>query len=321
MARRTNFFEILINPPIQSLYLTESLKRSRPELANNLVTNLTRDAFISLYPLDGSEKIAPRIEYVEWLLKKLLFRVFDNSHEFFDGNYSDSEVSLIKDPFIRKDEYSLLKRIAIRVFQANDKFLLAIDPRTKLYNRLSLAKLLTHYGFTAEYFLEHNDCIVFVEKNGSRRWVRGRIRDFVSNDRTKVEVTSLFRGTIEITATRIIPYLNRNDPTSVVQHAYPNLDLDAEIKTHSEFTQKQKEEAIRKFLAQYLKPVFPTRVGNTEFQLSNAQIDAGIFPFFEVTDDDEQYLVERPNYSLVQDKRRLPALSKVQISSPAVDRS
>jgi hypothetical protein len=319
MARRTNFFQVLINPPIQSLYLTDSVRPSRSESTDNLITNLSRDALISLYPLDGSKRIAARIEYVEWLLKKLLFRTFDNSRYFFDVNYWESEVSIVDEPFIRRDEYSLLRRISIRVFYANDRFLIAFDPRTKLYSRLSLANLLARHRFEATHFIERNDCIVFVEKNGLRRWVRGRIRDFAANDRVKVEVASLFKGTLEIASTRVIPYLNRADLTSVVKLAHPNLDLDSEIKTYSEFSQTEKEAAIRKFLSRYLKPIFPIHVGHTEVQISETQLDAELFASFEVKDDESQYFVARPKHRLVQDRRRLPALSKVQISAPAVE--
>lgn len=313
----TNFFEFSINPTIEYLFLTEIDKNNKTlDSPDNLYTYLTRTKLISLYPINGSVKIEPKSQYLEWLIKKLLFNILGNSKAIFDINYQYNEVSILDEKLTEEEEYSILRRLVLRVFYAKGKPLLAIDPITKVYSRLSLDKLLNSYNFSPKDFLVHNRCLAFVEKSGERKWLDGSIRDILEREAVKVEVPFIFDGTIELNQNRIIPFLSKDKIASIVKKSHPTIDFHKEIKQCGEFTSRGKLKSIQNTFNKNIKILFPITVNQTVFDIAPTPVDASLFSYNQISDQSEpDYVINRDNIPQIKSKKRLAGLSKVNITS------
>lgn len=310
----TNFFELEITPQIETLYVTELKKGIAFNSPNNVVTYLHREAVVSFLPLDNSRKILPKPHYVEWLMKRLIFDLFDKSEDFFDTDYRWGETTLIKERIIHRDEYSILRKILVRVLHTNGKFILAIDPITRLYSRLSAAKLVNSYGFTWNDLVKIRKSLIFVEKNGKRQWVHGTIRDFISPDIVKVEARNIFDGTIEVSASRVVPRLDKDELSNIVMRKNPRIDINKEVKQNSFFTSKQKYLLIQNIFENYISKLFPFNLNEIVFNINSKPLDSTLFNNYKIDPADEpDYVITRPNLAQVRNKKCLPALSNVNI--------
>ncbi len=92
----------------------------------------------------------------------------------------------------------------MQIISANEKIFLAVEPSLRLYSKLSL-QFLSDQSLIDKITPKHK-CIVFVEKEDKRKWMSGIIHD-IDIDTAKVEVPSLFLGTIKVNLTRVIPRL------------------------------------------------------------------------------------------------------------------
>lgn len=307
----TNFFEIIVSPEIKELFLND---RSNfiEESSHNIFTHFSKTKILSLYPFSNSEKIISKPVYIEWFIKKIIFEELEKNKSIFDIDYKNGEVTLLNENLLQKNEYSLLRRLIIQVFHANGKLFVAIDPITKKYNRLSLAKLLEEHNFKPEDFTEQNRCLVLIEKNNIRKWVKGNILGFLSNDSVKVEVPYLFDGTIEAKTTRVLPAFNKKFLFEVIKDPKQKLNFDKENKAKSTFTSRQKYEAILRYHVQYIKPIFPILIGETEFLISEEPISSDFFPSEVIELQDEpKIIVSRKGLRTVEHQKILPALSKI----------
>lgn len=313
----TNFFEIIISPEIKELFLNDR-SNSIQEVSDNISTNFSKTKIISLYAYPNSEIIAAKPVYIEWFVKKIIFEKLEKNKSVFDINYRNGEVTLLNENLLQKTEYSLLRRLIIQVFHANGKLFVAIDPITKKYNRLSLAKLLKEHDFSPEDFVEQNKCLVFVEKNNIRKWVKGNILEFLPNELVKVEVPYLFDGTIEATTTRVLPAFNKKSLFKVL-NAQQKLNFDRETKSKSTFTSRQKLEAILSYFVQYINPIFPIKIGDTEISISENPITSDFFPSEIIEPKDEpKIIVARKGFRTIEHQKILPALSKINYSADKV---
>jgi hypothetical protein len=311
----TNFFEVSISPQIKELFLNDRSNFTE-ESYNNISTNFSKTKIISLYSYPSSELIPTKLVYIEWLVKKLIFEKLEKNKSVFDIDYRSGEVTLLNENLLQKTEYSLLRRLVIQVFHANGKLFVAIDPITKKYNRLSLAKLLEEHNFKQEDFTEQNRCLVFVEKNNVRKWVRGNIVGFLSDDSVKVEVPYLFDGTIEANTTRVLPAFNKKILFEVLKDPRQKLNFDKENKAKSSFTSRQKYESILSYHEQYIKSIFPIQIGETRISISENPTSSDFFPSEAIEPKDEpKIVVSRKGFDSVEHQKILQALSK--ISYPA----
>ncbi len=316
----TNFFEVSITPQIDALYLTEGRFRAANEIKDNLIVNNTKDSVISLYPLPGSSEMPARLKHIIWLVRKLLLNALERSDSIFDIDRK-GEFTILDDKLAQTNEYSILWRVIMRVFNAQDltgqtRLLLSVDPITKLYNRLSIDKLVQSHGFQRDDFLRFDDCLVFVEKRRHRKWARGRIRDYEDSGNIKVEVPYLFDGTIQVSANRVVPSLPQHILASIVRDAQPNLDLYQQKKQLSSLTARKKKELIQTIFSKYINVLFPIQVRGTNIELSANPITADNFPTYQLSSQEEpEYVIERDGFQQVRDKRRLIGLSKVSIKS------
>lgn len=305
MNLTTNFFEILISPQIDELFLTDRSNVSKLEFTDNIVANYDKTSLISLLPINSnSKKKEPKPLFIEWLLKKALFEALDKTDFSFDPDYRDGEISILKERISYGDEYSILRRISLRVFSAHDKFLVAVQPFTKTYNRLSLVKLLSVWKMNSSYFLKNNNCLVLIEKDDKRIWARGRLRDIFPNDKAKVDLAPLYDGTIEVSTSRIIPSLDKKTLTGIISQAKPNFDLVREAKRLSDTSSKVKFDLINSIVGQYLKPVFPLVYQSTEFDIATESVDPTIFPTAQIKSVQEpNYVVKRGDREVVGNDR------------------
>lgn len=270
-TRTTNFFEISVTPPIKQLYVTENYRNQRLDFSGNVHVPLTKDSIVSLFPFETSKIIASEPQHIEWLFKKLLFQAFERSKAFFDLNYRGSELTILEDRLSQRKEYSILRRLVFRVFHSHDKLLLAFDPFARIYNRLTLDTLLSSYEFTQEYFLMQNNCLVFIEQGGDRKWVRGRIRQLGSI--VKVEVPYLLDGTLELTPARIIPSLDKRGLAKLLKTSTPKVDLDKEVKALSAMTSSAKIQTIQQVFEKYISGLFHLQVRDVRFDISMSPLD------------------------------------------------
>lgn len=307
----TNFFEITISPEIKELFLNDRSNFVEESL-DNIFTNFSKTKIISLYPYSTSEKIVSKPVYIEWFIKKLIFDELEKNKSVFDIDYKKGEVTLLNENLLQKTEYSLLRRLIIQVFHSNGKLFVAIDSITKKYNRLSLAKLLEDYSFSQDDFIEQNRCLVFIEENNVRKWVKGSIVSFLSNTTVKVEVPSLFDGTIDAKTTRVLPAFNKKLLLDVLRKTNQNLDIDKETKAKSSLTTRKKYEEILKYFKLYVKPIFPLQIKNTYISIADAPISSEFFPCKTINQSDEpRIIVSRNGLKDIESKTILPALSQV----------
>lgn len=310
----TNFFEITVSPEIKELFLNDR-SDSIKKVSDNVFTNFSKTKLISLYSYPNSEIISPKPAYIEWFVKKIIFKELEKNKSIFDIDYRRGEVTLLNENLLQKTEYSLLRRLIIQVFHANGKLFVAVDPITKKYNRLSLANLLKEHNFSPEDFIEQNKCLVFVEKNNIRKWVKGNILEFLSSELVKVEVPYLFDGTIEAKTTRVLPAFNKKSLFKVL-NAQQKINFDKENKSKSTFTSRQKYNAILSYFEQYIKPIFPFKIGETEISISESPISSDYFLSEIIKPQDEpKIIVARKGFETIEHQKILPALSK--ISYPA----
>ncbi len=314
----TNFFEITISPEIKELFLNDR-GNFIEESFKNISANFSKTKIISLYSYPNSESIPAKSFHIEWLVKKIIFEKLEQNKSVFDIDYKSGEVTLLNENLLQKTEYSLLRRLIIQVFHANGKLFVAIDPITKKYNRLSLAKLLEEHNFKPEDFTEQNRCLVFVEKNNARKWVRGNIVGFLSDDLVKVEVPYLFDGTIEANTTRVLPAFNKKFLFEVLKDPKQKLNFDKENKAKSAFTSRQKYESILSYHEQYIKPIFPIQIGETKISISENPTSSDSFPSEIIAPKDEpKIVVSRKGFNSVEHQKILPALSKISYPSNKV---
>ena len=310
----TNFFELLITPEIEDVFITERYGVDSLISADNLSTYLDKNSIISLYPIRGSNKVFAKPPYVEWLIKKIIFEKLQDEESSFDIDYKDGEVTLLNESLVQRKEYSVLRRLVLRVFHAKGKLLLALDPLTKIYNRLSLTKLLSNYRFSRAHFLTYSECLVFVEKHGVRKWARGKIRDIIQSETVKVEVPTLFDGTIEVTPARVIPSLSKPVLGEIVKRAHPRFDFDKEVKQLGDFTSREKLETIGTLFQRYIYPLFPITIRDTHVEVMPESVSGQLFTPTEISRRLEpQYVINRAGQPQIKDGRRLAALTKVNI--------
>jgi hypothetical protein len=312
----TNFFEIKADPLIDELYVTEGVRRKELENAGELVTSLSDNSVLSFSPFPGSKKVTAKPQYVEWLLKKALFQRLESSTTLFDIDYRRGEVTVVDDPLLRTEVFSVLRRLVLRVFEGRGHFFLAIDPITKVYNRLSVHKLVRDHRFVLNKFLEHNRCLVFVQEGDNRKWVRGLIRAVTTDEVLKVEVPNLFDGTIEVNSNRVIPSIGKAGLLKIAAKSKLGSNLETKIKRLAEFTSKRKfEETLRAFRACIL-PLFPMTVGEVALRIESSPLKGSLFPVSQIPANSEpEYVVERQGISIIRDKKRLTALSRVNQTS------
>src|SRR5690606_998660 len=105
----------------------------------------------------------------------------------------------------KTNETSVLRRVGFKIHFIADRFFISITTNTALYNRLSLPKLVGQFNFSTKYFIQHNRALIFIDKNGKRSWESGFIKG-IEND-VKVELPSIFNGTINVESSRVIPRL------------------------------------------------------------------------------------------------------------------
>lgn len=312
---KTNFFELSLNPPVLQLFVTENYRQEDLNSPENVATFLTKNSIVSLFPFDHSKKIPVNPRYLEWLLKKLLFGAFDTSKSMFDPDYKKSEISILDQILTQREEYSVIRRLVVQIFHAQGRPLLAFDPITKVYNRLSLAKLLKTQHFSRNDFMQHSDCLAFVDYKGERRWTRGRITEVADNDAVKVEIPLLFDGTIEMSPARVIPSLSRESLSRIVKAFHRPYDFDSEVKQLGEFTSKSKLEAILQIFENYLRVIFPLKAGNTAVNVASSPLAASFFPAYQILPQSEpEYVISRPGIPEIRDRQRLRALSQVNLS-------
>jgi hypothetical protein len=312
----TNFFEINITPQIKELFLNERSNFSTNKVSDNIFTNFSKTKILSLYPYPISEIITPKPVYIEWFIKKIIFESLEKNKSVFDVDYKSGELTLLNENLNQKTEYSLLRRLIIQVFHANGKLFVAIDPITKKYNRLSLHKLLKYPGFSREDFIGQSRCLVLVEKNNIRKWVKGTIIEFISDDTVKVEVPYLFDGTIETNSNRVIPAFNKKLLFEVLKDHQQILNLDKENKSLSTFSNsRQKYDAILKYFEEYIKPIFPLKIRETTISISEQPTPAEFFKSDVISLEEEpKIIVSRSGLQTVEHQKVLRALS--QISYP-----
>ena len=316
MSIITNFFELSITPEIKELFLTERYSVDSISSVDNLSTHLDKNSFISLYPVKGSTKTAAKPPYIEWLIKKVIFDKLESEETSFDADYKDGEITILKESLVQREEYSVLRRLVLRVFHAKGTLFLAIDPFTKIYNRLSLARLLSNYNFARAHFITYGECLVFVDKHGERKWARGRIRDITQTGVVKVEVPSLFDGTIEVSQSRVIPSLSKPALGEIVKRAHPNFDFDKEVKQLGDFTSREKLGTIKALTQKYIHPLFPITIRDTQIELALEPVEGQLFTPTEISHRLEPlYVVKRDGQPTIKDGRRLTALTKVDIDS------
>jgi len=305
MNLTTNFFEILISPRIDELFLTDRSNVFNREFIDNIVANYDKTSLVSLLPINSnSKKVESKPQYIEWLLKKSLFDALDNTDFSFDPDYRNGEVSILEERISFDEVYSIIRRISLRVFSAHDKFLLALQPFTKTYNRLSLAKLLSVWKMDQSYFLAQNNCLVLIEKDDKRIWVRGRLRDIFPNGQVKVDLAPLYDGTIEVSTSRIIPSLDKKTLTGIINQTKPNFDLAKEAKRLSDTSSKIKFDLINSIVLQYLKPVFPLVYQSIKFDIATESVDPTIFPTVQIKKIQEpNYVVKRGDKTIVGSDR------------------
>lgn len=315
----TNFFEITISPEVKELFLNE---RSNfiEERSDNIFTNFSKTKTISLYAYPNSEMISSKPFYIEWFVKKIIFEELEKNKSVFDIDDKSGEVTLLNENLLQKTEYSLLRRLIIQVFHANGKLFVAIDSITKKYNRLSLAKLLEDYGFSSNDFIEQSRCLVFVEKNNTRRWVRGKIVGFLSDESVKVEVPSLFDGTIEAKTTRVLPAHNNKFLSEVLKKTNQSiLDVNKATKAKSTSTSRQKYNDILGYFENYIKPIFPVKISDTRISIATTPTSSEFFPRETINLQDEpKIIVSRKDLEVVEHQKVLPALSKISYPKESV---
>lgn len=312
----TNFFEITISPNINCLYISEVYSKGKYKPNNNAYAWLSNNSVVSLFPLENSESVSPKPHYIEWLVRILLFKALEKSSTIFDIDEKNGEFSILDQRLVHHDGYSILRRVVTRLFHSNGKLLLAIDPVARLYNRLSLNKLLENSFFSPQDFLSKNRCLVFIEKDGERKWLPAFIRDISRKDSVKVEVPSVFNGTIEVAPSRVIPTLSKSQLSIIARNYGLGFNFDKEVKQTGDFTSVEKMNAIRNIHEKYIRPVFPIKVQQTSFDISSFPISGEGFAISRIPSDHEPlYIIERPGVPIIRNRQRLTGLSSVKISN------
>lgn len=97
----TNFFELFIEPDIQTLFVTERFNVNKTASPAGLSTYLDKNSIISLQPIAGSKTIPSKPQYIEWLIKKLLFEKLESEDLSFDPDYRGGEVTILKETPMR----------------------------------------------------------------------------------------------------------------------------------------------------------------------------------------------------------------------------
>jgi hypothetical protein len=316
----TNLFEISINPRLDHLFVTDRYNLDKDISSHNLVVNLDKSSVLSIYSIHDSRKIQAKPHQIEWVLKKIFFDKITQEDFIFDPDSKNSEITLLNEKIIQTEEYSILRRLVFRVFETQGKFLLAIDPITKLYNRLSVTKLYNNYQIPFSYYLIHNKCLVLVDQHERRIWARGYIKEIKDTDLVKVEVPSLFDGTIEVNATRVIPSLDKHTIRSIVKKKTPSLDFDKQLKTASWTTSKDKLSKIKSLFEKYIKPLFPITIDQTIVTINSKPLTGNSFNHYQILSQDEpQYVIKRLNVEK-RNKARLSGLSSFNINNEQVEK-
>jgi hypothetical protein len=309
--KTTNFFQITVTPPIEKLFITDVYPQRRFRSADNVTTYLTKESVASLYPLEPSTSVLAKREHIEWLSKMLIFSALDSSKSLFDINYKEGEVSIYDDKIEQTSYFYILRRVSIRIFHTYDDLVLALDPFVRLYNRGPLNRLLTTHGLPISTFIGKY-CLVLVETHGDRRWLRAYIEEISTDDAFKVKIdvdSPSLQESLDVSAGRIIPLLDDGTIASLASAANIGIDPIERRNQLSRTTSKEKLHLTRAIIENYISPLFPIKVRQTEFRLSTIPLNADRFRCLEMSVANEpSYLISRAGCPPLKTAQRLSGL-------------
>jgi hypothetical protein len=303
-----NFYEIKITSEITRLHLVDRLPHAK---GNDLFVKLTKDSYVTLTPQEFSKPISSNLsEILLWLIREYFFKGISQSSEFFDINKREGEFALINEKLYQSKYLSVLRTVLVRFYLIDNKFYLSILPKTGIYSRITLSKLLSEYGFNPDFFTKKNRALIFLEREGVRGWFNGYIK--AVEPHIKVEVPSLFNGTFQVDSGRVIPKLSKYD------FHFDKDFYQSFLRTNITLGRNSSKELLKitnDIVQQYIAPIFNRPFGSTQLNLNVQPLDSGIFKSFNLAKYDEttKYIFTRDGKNFIDDSR-LKGLSKIDLS-------
>jgi len=301
-----NLFEINIEPTILKLYVSDWSSSNKIK-TDEIFAKISSDSMVSLESKNQSRPIVTGFEkYILWLLKDFFFKRIEKSNQFFDVQVREGFFALI-DEKIHRDEYlSILREVTVRFHLINEKFYVSVLPKTGIYNRITLSKLLALPHFNKDFFVKHPRALIYVEKDGFRGWCNGFIKSI--SDSIKVEIPEIFNGTISVEGNRIIPKLRKID-YSFDPAFYQRITKIS--KASSSNSPKELFNITSEIVSKYIEPVFKGKFGGYELTLKTQPLQLQTFLTWDLGPADSrlQYVFKR-NKQVFFDTERLKGLSK-----------
>jgi len=304
-----NLFELTINPQISKLYVTDN-PSPQQLTSNKLFVKASGDSIVSLEPLQFSRPLVTGIDnYSLSLVREHFFRIVEKSEKFFDVNKRDGNFAILNERIYRDEFVSILKNVTIRFHYLSDKFYLSALPRTGLYNRISLAKLLTTYKLSKEFFLKNSKCLVYLEREGIRGWHNGYIKGIAET--VKVEVPSIFNGTMQVESNRVIPKLKKQDYSFNPAFIQKITKI---TKEKSSISSKHLLASTIEIVKNYIEPIFSQQFGNYKIILNNSALPVDSFKMSDLsTIDNQLHYIFKRNGNIYTDSKRFQGLSKLNL--------
>jgi len=305
-----NLFELQITPEITKLYVTDN-PSTQQITSEKLFVKASKNSIVSLDPVNISRPLVTGIDdYILWLIREHFFRAVEKSDLFFDVNTRKGNFAILNERLYRDDYVSILRDVTIRFHNLNNKYFLSILPKTGIHNRISLAKLLSTYNFSKDFFINHNKCLVYIERDGVRAWHNGYIKDI--NGTVKVEVPSFFNGTILVESNRVIPKLKKQDYT--FDSAFFQ-KISKISKEKSSVSSKQLLSIMIEIINKYIQPLFEKPFGNFKIELNNIPLSLDLFKKEDLSalDNQVQYIFKR-GVRIYTDSERFKGLSKLNLT-------
>lgn len=307
-----NFYEIKINGEVKNLYVSDRPAHGK---SDELFVKLSQDSYVTLEPNSNTKPISSNInELLNWLIREFFFINVSKNDAFFDVNRRTGEFAILNEKLFRNDYLSILRTITVRFYEIKGRFFLSLLPKSGIYNRLSLSKLLIQYKFSPTHFLEHNRALIYVERDGVRGWFNGIIKSI--DTQVKVEIPLLFNGTIIVDTNRVIPKLSKFDYSFDSSF---HQSLTKIIQTHSRLSSKDTLAICNTVIEKYLSPLFSsTHFGKYQVSISLIPLDTSIFETFDlkINDAATKYIITR-GLQTKTDSNRLKGLSGFDLSQSA----
>jgi hypothetical protein len=304
-----NFYEIRLSEEATKLYVSDRINHRK---ADDIIVKVSKDSYVMLEPNEDTKPITSNInELLNWLIREYFFKSIAASEAFFDLNKREGEFAILNEKLVRNNYLSVLRTVAIRFYEIKGRFYLSILPKSGIYNRITLTRLINQHGFKPDFFLQHNRALIYLEREGVRGWFKGYIRSI--ENQAKVEIPHLFNGTIPIDTNRVIPRLTKHD------YSFDNLFYNAFTKVIQGATRKTSKEILditNEIVSKYIQPIFSIPFGKFQLTLTNRPADTSIFNQSDVSGSDlnTNYIFTREGKTFV-DNSRLRGLSKVILTN------